>query len=225
MRKKDVQLSRRDFLKIAAASSIPWFVQACVPQQAAPAPAGEQQSSAPAQQPVTVRYIAMDYDSRMQPDTQAVMDEFNQSQDKIEAELEVVQWGEGKNVILTQISAGQPPDLFNGAGVWLLEFESVDELASLDELMDKELLSQFWASGIQAMTVDGKLYGMPYFLDPRGLYYRTDLFEAAGLAAPVTWQDVREAGHRRRQQPQPLERRRSFSGGRSRRGAGSAISG
>jgi ABC-type glycerol-3-phosphate transport system substrate-binding protein len=135
----------------------------------------------------------MDYDSRMQPDTQAVMDEFNQSQDKIEAELEVVQWGEGKNVILTQISAGQPPDLFNGAGVWLLEFESVDELASLDELMDKELLSQFWASGIQAMTVDGKLYGMPYFLDPRGLYYRTDLFEAAGLAAPVTWQDIREA--------------------------------
>lgn len=191
MKKKNLQLSRREFLKITAASSIPWLVQACVPQ-AIPAPAGEQQS-APAQQPVTIRYIAMDYDSRMQPDTQAVMDEFNQGQDMIEAELEVVQWGEGKNVILTQISAGQAPDIFNGAGVWLLEFQSVNELAALDDLMDKELLSNFWESGIQAMTVDGKLYGMPYFLDPRGLYYRTDLFEEAGLGAPVTWQDVREA--------------------------------
>jgi ABC-type glycerol-3-phosphate transport system substrate-binding protein len=34
---------------------------------------------------------------------------------------------------------------------------------------------------------------MPYFLDPRGLYYRKDLFEEAGLSAPQTWADVREA--------------------------------
>ncbi len=43
------------------------------------------------------------------------------------------------------------------------------------------------------MTVGGTLYGMPYFLDPRGMYYRKDLFEAAGLGAPKTFADVREA--------------------------------
>lgn len=188
-------LSRRDFLKLAAASTVPLILQACV-TQTAPAPAAEQaveQKEAPPAEQVTVRYIAMDYDSRMQPDTQAVMDEFNQMQDQIQAELEVVKWSEGKNVILTQISGGQAPDLFNGGGGWLLEFESVDELAPLDELMGQEMLSNFWESGIQAMTVEGKLYGMPYFLDPRGLYYRTDLFEAAGLTSLETWQDVREA--------------------------------
>jgi len=31
---------------------------------------------------------------------------------------------------------------------------------------------------------------MPYFLDPRALYYRKDLFEKAGLKAPETWDDV-----------------------------------
>lgn len=182
-------LTRRSFLKLAAASAAPLLLAACTAPQAAPSGEGE----APSGERVTVRYVAMDYDSRMQPDTQEVMDAFNSSQDAITAELEVVKWSEGKNVILTQISAGQAPDIFNGSGVWLLEFQSVGEIQQLNDLMAADLLDKFWESGIQAMTVNGELFGMPYFLDPRGLYYRTDLFEEAGLEPPETWADVREA--------------------------------
>src|SRR4029079_3377430 len=39
----------------------------------------------------------------------------------------------------------------------------------------------------------GTLFGMPYFLDPRGMYYRKDLFEEKGLKAPETFADVTEA--------------------------------
>ncbi|HRW06048.1 MAG TPA: extracellular solute-binding protein [Caldilineaceae bacterium] len=183
-------LSRRTFLQVTAASSLPLLLAACAPASA-PSSGGEGGSAA--SEVTSVRYIAMDYDSRMQADTQEVMDAFNSSQGEVNATLEVVSWPEGKNVLLTQISGGQPPDIFNGSGQWLLEFQSADELAELDDLMGADLLSNFWESGIQAMTVNGKLYGMPYFLDPRGLYYRTDLFEAAGLAAPETFADVREA--------------------------------
>lgn len=184
-------LSRRTFLKITAAAAAPLLLAACA-APAAPATGGSSEGAA-SQEVANVRFIAMDYDSRMQPDTQAVMDAFNSSQGAVKATLEVVSWPEGKNVLLTQISGGQPPDIFNGAGQWLLEFQSADELAPLDELMGEELLSNFWASGIQAMTVQGQLFGMPYFLDPRGLYYRTDLFAEKGLPAPTTWADVREA--------------------------------
>jgi ABC-type glycerol-3-phosphate transport system substrate-binding protein len=135
----------------------------------------------------------MDYDSRMQADTQEVIDAFNASQDKIEAALEVVKWSEGATLIRTQMSAGQAPDLFNQGGGNLLEYHAADEVEALDELMGADFLANFWESGIAAMSVDGKLYGMPYFLDPRGLYYRSDLFEEMGLAAPETWADVREA--------------------------------
>jgi ABC-type glycerol-3-phosphate transport system substrate-binding protein len=186
-------LSRRRFLQLAAAASAPLVLAACAPTApSAPAATGDEAAS-PAGEKVSVRYIAMDYDSRMQPDTQALFDEFNASQGEVEGVLEVVSWPEGKNVLLTQISGGQAPDIFNGSGQWLLEFESVDELAALSDLLPADLLDKFWESGIQAMTVEGTLYGMPYFLDPRGLYYRTDLFEQAGLDAPVTWADIREA--------------------------------
>jgi ABC-type glycerol-3-phosphate transport system substrate-binding protein len=186
-------LSRRVFLKWMAASTAPLVLAACAaPAGPAPSAAGSGEA-APSGEVVDVRYVAMDYDSRMQPDTQAVMDAFNSSQGAIKATLEVVGWPDGRNLLLTQISGGQAPDIFNGGGGWLLEFTAAGETAPLDDLMGADFLANFQPSGIQAMTVDGKLYGMPYFLDPRGLYYRTDLFEQAGIAPPVTFADVREA--------------------------------
>ncbi|RIK55724.1 MAG: hypothetical protein DCC57_04895 [Chloroflexi bacterium] len=182
-------LSRRRFLQLVAATAAPLALAACV----APAPSGGGAAPAPAGEKVAVRYIAMDYDSRMQADTQEVIDAFNASQDKIEAALEVVRWADGANVIRTQMSAGQPPDIFNQGGGQLLEYHAADEVEALNDLMGEDFLANFWKSGIDAMSVDGKLYGMPYFLDPRGLYYRSDLFEEQGLKAPETWADVREA--------------------------------
>lgn len=185
------RLSRRAFLQLLAATAAPLALAACA---APPAQAPAAEAGAPASgEVVEVRYVAMDYDSRMQPDTQAVMDAFNSSQGAIHATLEVVGWPDGRNLLLTQISGGQAPDIFNGGGGWLLEFTSAGETAPLDDLMGAEFLANFQPSGLQAMTMDGNLYGMPYFLDPRGLYYRTDLFEANGLSAPATWAEVREA--------------------------------
>src|SRR5215212_3967994 len=67
-------LSRRNFLKVMAVASAPLVLAACATP--AGAPAGGTQGGAASQAPVELRFVAMDYDSRMQPDTQAVMDAF-----------------------------------------------------------------------------------------------------------------------------------------------------
>ncbi len=36
----------------------------------------------------------------------------------------------------------------------------------------------------QSVTVDGKIYGTPFYVGVRALYYRTDVFKALGLAVP-----------------------------------------
>ena len=38
----------------------------------------------------------------------------------------------------------------------------------------------------QSVTVDGKIYGAPYFVGVRALYYRTDVFEELNLEVPKT---------------------------------------
>ncbi|MCC6455626.1 MAG: sugar ABC transporter substrate-binding protein [Caldilineaceae bacterium] len=192
MQVQQSKLSRRTFLQMATATAAPLILAACAPT-AAPATSAGGEAAAPSGEKVAIRYIGMDYDSRMQADTQALFDEFNASQGEIEGQVEIVGWPNGHNLLLTQISAGQAPDIFNGGGGWLLEFQSAGTIAALTDLLPADLLDKFWPSGIQAMTVGGTLYGMPYFLDPRGLYFRKDLFEEAGLSAPETWADVREA--------------------------------
>ncbi|MGW1038445.1 extracellular solute-binding protein [Streptomyces sp. NPDC002547] len=45
----------------------------------------------------------------------------------------------------------------------------------------------------QSVTVDGRVYGAPYFVGVRALYYRTDVFEELGLQPPKTLAQLVEA--------------------------------
>ncbi|WP_369236043.1 extracellular solute-binding protein [Streptomyces sp. R21] len=48
----------------------------------------------------------------------------------------------------------------------------------------------------QSVTVDGRIYGAPYFVGVRALYYRTDLFKELGLEVPKTQAELIDAAHR-----------------------------
>ncbi|MFJ7332789.1 extracellular solute-binding protein [Streptomyces sp. NPDC101116] len=42
----------------------------------------------------------------------------------------------------------------------------------------------------QSVTVDGRLYGAPFYVGVRALYYRTDVFEELGLSVPQTMDEL-----------------------------------
>ncbi len=43
---------------------------------------------------------------------------------------------------------------------------------------------------LESATVDGKLYGVPWFIGVRALYYRTDVFEELGLLPPTSIKEL-----------------------------------
>lgn len=49
------------------------------------------------------------------------------------------------------------------------------------------------AAWLPAATVDGAVYGLPAQVSIEVLWYRADLFAAAGLPAPATWEEARSA--------------------------------
>ncbi|CAL9474293.1 Diacetylchitobiose binding protein DasA [Streptomyces sp. enrichment culture] len=55
-----------------------------------------------------------------------------------------------------------------------------EEFTAWDEAADTDPTAR------QSVTVDGKVYGVPYFVGVRALYYRTDVFEELGLDVPRT---------------------------------------
>ncbi|MEV8600135.1 extracellular solute-binding protein [Streptomyces griseoviridis] len=42
----------------------------------------------------------------------------------------------------------------------------------------------------QSVTVDGKVYGVPYYVGVRALYYRTDIFDELGVKAPKSMAEL-----------------------------------
>ncbi|MFE0256958.1 extracellular solute-binding protein [Streptomyces sp. NPDC059010] len=48
----------------------------------------------------------------------------------------------------------------------------------------------------QSVTVDGKVYGAPFYVGVRALYYRTDIFENLGLEVPKTMAELATAARK-----------------------------
>ncbi|MEC4015097.1 extracellular solute-binding protein [Streptomyces sp. H27-D2] len=55
-----------------------------------------------------------------------------------------------------------------------------EEFAAWDEAADTDPTAK------QSVTVDGKIYGAPFFVGVRALYYRTDVFKDLGIKPPKT---------------------------------------
>jgi multiple sugar transport system substrate-binding protein len=86
------------------------------------------------------------------------------------------------------------PDVIEGVLEGMIAFHRAGLLAPLDEYLDKwPDKSQFIPSTLKALTIDGKIYGVPYNTNVRVLLYRKDLFAKHNLNPPKTWDEMLEA--------------------------------
>ena len=100
-----------------------------------------------------------------------------------------VGWEQGQQKLTTQVGGGDPPDASYLAGRWLAGFANMGALSALDP----SVTEGFIKSAVDGGKYDGKLYGMPWGFSTRALFYRTDLFEKAGLSPPKSWDEMLSA--------------------------------
>ena len=91
--------------------------------------------------------------------------------------------------LTTQVGAGDPPGMAYCPGRWLPDFVDLGAMAPVDEAA----VEGFAPSAVEGGRVDGELYGMPWGFSTRALFYRTDLFEEAGLEVPRSWDEMLSA--------------------------------
>src|SRR4051812_9851556 len=70
------------------------------------------------------------------------------------------------------------------------EFAAAGWTIPVDEILPKDEQAKFFQGTLHGATYEGKLWGVPWFNNGPGLYYRKDLFDAKGLKPPKTYDEL-----------------------------------
>ncbi|MFE3601789.1 sugar ABC transporter substrate-binding protein [Streptomyces sp. NPDC059096] len=120
-----------------------------------------------------------------------VAEEYTEANPNITVKVTPVGWDVAHQKLVSAAAAGTLPDVAQMGGSYLGEFAELGVLEPVDTKTFDE--KDFFPSGWQQGEVDGQAYGVPWYVDTRVLYYRTDLAEKAGIdKAPATWQEMRD---------------------------------
>jgi multiple sugar transport system substrate-binding protein len=80
-------------------------------------------------------------------------------------------------------------DLFGMDTPWVSEFGAAEWAVPLNEHFP-DIADTFEKAGLDLFSYDGKLLAIPFWTATSGMYYRTDLLEAAGYEPPKTWDEL-----------------------------------
>lgn len=99
--------------------------------------------------------------------------------------------------LLTAIAGGSTPDLTQLGNTWIPELAALDALEPLDaRVVSSQVVRQddYFANIWTTNRIGNTLYGVPWYVDTRLLFYRSDLLKQAGFDAPPRdWAQWRRA--------------------------------
>jgi len=120
---------------------------------------------------------------------QVLADAFMADNPDVTVEITPVPFDAAHDRIVSAIAGGEGPDVTQIGTTWMGEFAT---LGGLDPTPSNIDASTFFEGAWDTTVVDGTSYGVPWYVETRLVYYRTDLAEEAGVTdAPATWDDLK----------------------------------
>lgn len=105
-------------------------------------------------------------------------------------------WTAAHEKLLTGFAGGSLPALSQIGNSWIAELAAIGAIEPVPEHYGALLTDQFDAL-LDTCRIGGKLWAVPWYVDTRVQFYRRDLFERAGYAAPPEqWDDWKAALHK-----------------------------
>ncbi|MFH1844279.1 MAG: sugar ABC transporter substrate-binding protein [bacterium] len=145
---------------------------------------------------ITLRFWVMGREGEV---VQELVHDFEARNPDVRVSVQQIPWSAAHEKLLTAYVGRATPDLAQLGNTWVPEFTALRALAPLDQLVatspavdPADHFPGIWDTNL----IDGVLYGIPWYVDTRVLFYRTDLLAAAGYDhMPRTWATWRQAMH------------------------------
>ncbi|MGE5172955.1 MAG: ABC transporter substrate-binding protein [Betaproteobacteria bacterium] len=74
--------------------------------------------------------------------------------------------------------------------IWVPEFAQAGWLRDVTRVLTEGEQNAFFPGPVQAVTQDGRLFAVPWYIDAGLLYYRSDLLRKYKRPVPKTWQEL-----------------------------------
>jgi multiple sugar transport system substrate-binding protein len=137
--------------------------------------------------PVTLRFWAMGREGEV---VRELLDDFERAHPNIRVEVQQLPWTAAQEKLLTAFAGDVTPDICQLGNTWIAQFAALGSLTPLDAYVARggvaaaDYFPGIWDSN----RIGAGLYGVPWYVDTRLIYYRHDLLKQAGFAhAPVDW--------------------------------------
>lgn len=113
---------------------------------------------------------------------------FEEANPGVTVEVTPVPWDAAYSKFQTAIAGGNTPDLAMVGSTWMADFGDALQTVPTDLSTDG-----IFPGAIDSTMIDDRATGVPWYVDTRVLYYRTDIAAQAGwTTAPSTWDDLKK---------------------------------
>jgi multiple sugar transport system substrate-binding protein len=139
-----------------------------------------------------IRFWAMGNEGTNVP---KLMPGFERANPGLRVEVQPLPWTAAHEKLLTAYAGESLPDVSQIGNTWVSELAAIGALAPLPPAAGTLLADQFEAV-LDTNRIGGTVYGIPWYVDTRLLFYRRDLFSQAGYEGPpLKWAEWKGALH------------------------------
>jgi multiple sugar transport system substrate-binding protein len=143
---------------------------------------------------VTLRFWAMGREGEV---VQELVRDFERENPGVHVQVQQIPWSAAHEKLLTAHVGGSSPDVAQLGNTWIPEFTALRALEPLGPWMHRAPAlaeSSFFRGIWETNVVEGVAYGVPWYVDTRVLFYRTDVLRRAGYdSIPGSWAGWRRA--------------------------------
>lgn len=134
----------------------------------------------------TLTVWAMGNEGDILPD---LMKDFEAANPGVKVNVTAIPWDSAHDKFTTAITAGTTPDAAMVGSTWMGEFAGLDALDPVPPSIDT---SAYFEGAQKTNEVNGTNYGVPWYVETRLIFYRTDLAKKAGVTeVPKDWEGLK----------------------------------
>lgn len=141
---------------------------------------------------------------------QQLVPDFERENPGIKVKIQMIPWTAAQEKLITAYASNNMPDVWQLGNTWIPQFAALKAVEPLDGWSSKSSIvsrDKYFEGIWDTNILDDVLYGIPWYVDTRAMFYRTDVFKRAGYDHhPKSWAELYDLSKRIRQNAKGSEK-------------------